>query len=128
MNRDPVVAQCFADGVDVAGKLIKRGLACDWVRFSGGHYSRNGKGRACPKDHRRTCTRDPCSRKLSGRTRRKLWVVGFVGSAWQSSTHELRAVLSSTRGKRPRLGRTALWGIMMIAATAPIIESLPSII
>src|SRR5262249_9392836 len=34
----------------------------------------------------------------------------FVGSAWQSSTHELRAVLSSPRGKRPRLGRTALWG------------------
>ena len=55
-------------------------------------------------------------------------LVGFVGSAWQSSTHELRAVLSSTRGKRPRLGRTALLGIMMIAPTAPIIESLPSII
>jgi len=36
-------------------------------------------------------------------------LVGFVGSAWQSSTHELRVVLSSTRGKRPRLGRTALW-------------------
>jgi hypothetical protein len=23
--------------------------------FSGGYYSRNGKGRACPKNQRRTC-------------------------------------------------------------------------
>jgi endonuclease YncB( thermonuclease family) len=54
-NRDRIVAQCFVDGIDVAGSLVERGLACDWERFSGGHYSRNGKGRLCPPDHRRTC-------------------------------------------------------------------------
>jgi micrococcal nuclease len=55
-NRDRVVAQCFIDGTDVAGSLVERGLACDWERFSGGYYSRGGKGRACPQDHRRNCT------------------------------------------------------------------------
>jgi hypothetical protein len=35
--------------------LVERGFACDWERFSGGYYSRNGKGRLCPPDHRRTC-------------------------------------------------------------------------
>jgi micrococcal nuclease len=54
-NRDRIVAQCFVDGKDVAGSLVERGLACDWERFSGGHYSRSGKGRPCPEDHRRTC-------------------------------------------------------------------------
>jgi len=55
-NRERVVAQCFIDGTDVAGRLVERGLACDWERFSGRYYSRGGKGRACPPDHRRTCT------------------------------------------------------------------------
>jgi micrococcal nuclease len=54
-NRGRIVAQCFVDGTDVAGSLVERGLACDRERFSGGHYSRNGKGRLCPPDHRRTC-------------------------------------------------------------------------
>ena len=54
-NRDRAVAQCFIDGSDVAGSLVERGLACDWQRFSGGYYSRSGKGRACPPNHRRNC-------------------------------------------------------------------------
>jgi micrococcal nuclease len=55
-NRDRIVAQCFVESTDIAGKLVERGFACDWERFSGGYYSRNGKGRACPRDHRRNCT------------------------------------------------------------------------
>lgn len=55
-NRGRIVAQCFVESTDVASSQVERGFACDWERFSGGHYSRNGKGRACPKDHRRNCT------------------------------------------------------------------------
>jgi endonuclease YncB( thermonuclease family) len=51
-----IVAQCFVDGTDVAGSLVERGLACDWERFSGGYYSRGGKGRLCPPNHRGNCT------------------------------------------------------------------------
>ena len=54
-NRNRVVAQCFVDGLDIAANLVERGFACDWTKFSGGHYSLNGKGRACPRNHRRTC-------------------------------------------------------------------------
>jgi endonuclease YncB( thermonuclease family) len=36
MNNNRVVAQCFVDGIDVAGSLVERGLACDWDRFSDG--------------------------------------------------------------------------------------------
>jgi endonuclease YncB( thermonuclease family) len=54
-NRDRVVAQCFVDDIDVAAVLVERGLACDWKTFSGAYYSRDGKGRACPKNHRRDC-------------------------------------------------------------------------
>ena len=50
-----IVAQCFLDGVDVAARLVEIGLACDWTKFSGGYYSRSGKGRACPHIHRATC-------------------------------------------------------------------------
>lgn len=39
-NQGRVVAQCFVDGRDVAAILVEAGLACDWARFSGGHYSR----------------------------------------------------------------------------------------
>jgi endonuclease YncB( thermonuclease family) len=46
-NRGRVVAQCHAGGEDVAAALVSRGLACDWVGFSGGHYSRRGAGRPC---------------------------------------------------------------------------------
>src|SRR5262245_58914261 len=55
-NRGPIIAQCFVESTDVAGTLVERGFACDWERFSGGHYSRSGKGRPCPKNHRRDCT------------------------------------------------------------------------
>jgi len=55
-NRDRIIAQCFIENTDIAGSQVERGFACDWERFSGRHYSRNGKGRACPKDHRRNCT------------------------------------------------------------------------
>ena len=54
-NRGRIVAQCFVDSVDIAAVLVERGLACDWQKFSGGHYSQNGKGRACPSNHRRNC-------------------------------------------------------------------------
>ena len=39
-NRDRYVAQCAVNGVDVAGKLVDAGHACDWLKFSNGHYSR----------------------------------------------------------------------------------------
>jgi hypothetical protein len=55
-NRERVVAQCFVEGTDIAAGLVKQGLVCDWRRFSGGYYSRDGKGRQCPNNHRATCT------------------------------------------------------------------------
>jgi micrococcal nuclease len=55
-NRGRIVAQCFIGTTDIAGSLVERGLACDWEMFSGGYYSRNGKGLACPPDHRLNCT------------------------------------------------------------------------
>src|SRR5262245_20434293 len=39
-NRDRIVAQCTVDGIDIAAHLVQAGLACDWIRFSGGYYSR----------------------------------------------------------------------------------------
>jgi endonuclease YncB( thermonuclease family) len=47
-NRDRIVAQCFADGSDVAKHLVEEGFACDWTKFSGAHYSQDGKGKICP--------------------------------------------------------------------------------
>lgn len=39
------VAQCFVDGVDVAGELVAGGYAEDWPYFSGGLYrDRQEKG------------------------------------------------------------------------------------
>jgi micrococcal nuclease len=58
-NRNRVIAQCFVDGTDIGGILVERGLACDWERFSGGYYSRNGKGHACPQNHRTSCQAAP---------------------------------------------------------------------
>jgi endonuclease YncB( thermonuclease family) len=43
-----LVAQCFVDGKDMATELVRQGLACDWVRFSGGHYGRVAGGAECP--------------------------------------------------------------------------------
>jgi hypothetical protein len=39
--------QCFLGGADVGGIMVERGLACDWERFSGGHYWRKFGGRRC---------------------------------------------------------------------------------
>lgn len=39
MSYDRVVAKCYLpDGSDVAAKLVEKGLALDWPRFSGGAY------------------------------------------------------------------------------------------
>ena len=37
-NRDRLVAQCFISTRDIAASLVRDGHACDWARFSGGHY------------------------------------------------------------------------------------------
>ena len=46
-NHDRIVAQCFVNGADIAVPLVEQGFACDWVKFSGGAYSSNGKGDRC---------------------------------------------------------------------------------
>ena len=46
---DRIVAQCFVDGVDIADELVEAGHACDWTRFSGGHYSRDAGRVVCQK-------------------------------------------------------------------------------
>ena len=45
-NGDRIVAQCFVDNRDMADFMVQSGAACDWAKFSGGHYSRNG-GATC---------------------------------------------------------------------------------
>jgi endonuclease YncB( thermonuclease family) len=47
-NRGRIVAQCFVDKIDIAATLVSRGFACDWVKFSGGHYAHGGAARLCP--------------------------------------------------------------------------------
>jgi endonuclease YncB( thermonuclease family) len=37
-SRDRIVAQCFLDKPDIAEEMAKSGTACDWPKFSGGHY------------------------------------------------------------------------------------------
>jgi endonuclease YncB( thermonuclease family) len=44
-NHGRLVAQCFVGDTDVGGLMVERGFACDWERFSGGHYSRKGGAR-----------------------------------------------------------------------------------
>jgi micrococcal nuclease len=48
---DRIIAQCFLNGttIDIAGELVAAGHACDWVRYSGGHYSENNTGVQCAK-------------------------------------------------------------------------------
>ena len=41
-SRDRLVAQCFINGQDIADELVRSSHACDWRKFSGGWYSRNG--------------------------------------------------------------------------------------
>jgi endonuclease YncB( thermonuclease family) len=35
---DRIVAQGFLDKADVAEEMVKSHTACDWPKFSGGHY------------------------------------------------------------------------------------------
>jgi micrococcal nuclease len=46
-----VIAQCFLNGtnIDIANEMVAAGHACDWVRYSGGHYSENNTGEQCAK-------------------------------------------------------------------------------
>jgi micrococcal nuclease len=37
-GRDRIVAQCFIGKLDIAEEMAKSGTACDWPKFSGGHY------------------------------------------------------------------------------------------
>lgn len=46
-NNCRVVAQCFSEGSDIAGEMIAAGAACDWPKFSGGHYQRIGINGVC---------------------------------------------------------------------------------
>lgn len=45
-NQGRTVAQCFVGNIDMGDFLVERGFACDWAKFSGGYYSRNG-GKRC---------------------------------------------------------------------------------
>ena len=42
-SHDRVVAQCFAQGRDIAEAMVAAGLACDWRRYSGGAYGGPGR-------------------------------------------------------------------------------------
>jgi micrococcal nuclease len=50
-SRSRIIAQCFLNGtdVDIANEMVAGGFACDWVRYSGGHYSENNTGEQCAK-------------------------------------------------------------------------------
>jgi micrococcal nuclease len=51
MSGNRVIAQCFLNGtnIDIANEMVAAGYACDWVRYSGGHYSENNTGEQCAK-------------------------------------------------------------------------------
>ncbi|WDR01905.1 thermonuclease family protein [Devosia algicola] len=57
LSYDRLVAECFLpDGRDLAGELVRIGLALDWPKFSGGKYrhlepegARNRLWRACAR-------------------------------------------------------------------------------
>ena len=46
---DRIVAQCFVSQSDLAAEMVDEGHACDWLQFSGGFYSQNGRGLRCDK-------------------------------------------------------------------------------
>lgn len=46
-SHDRTVAQCFLGDADIAEAMVSSGHACDWVRYSGGHYSRGLSAAAC---------------------------------------------------------------------------------
>ena len=35
-----LVAQCYLGDLDIADEMVRTGHACDWLRYSGGHYSK----------------------------------------------------------------------------------------
>jgi endonuclease YncB( thermonuclease family) len=47
VSSDRFVAQCFAQASDIATTMVEQGFACDRIKFSGGHYSEEGKGNSC---------------------------------------------------------------------------------
>jgi endonuclease YncB( thermonuclease family) len=46
-NKGRVVAQCFLGEEDVATIMIKARMACDWPKFSDGHYQKVGVSDVC---------------------------------------------------------------------------------
>jgi len=48
-HRDRIVAQCFLVEIDIAELMVRRGSACDWVKYSGGYYSKDSARRRCPQ-------------------------------------------------------------------------------
>ena len=46
-SKGKVVAQCFIGDDDVATIMIRARMACDWPRFSGGHYQKVGVPDVC---------------------------------------------------------------------------------
>jgi len=46
-NRGRLVAQCFLGDADIGGVMVGKGSACDWEKFSAGHYRRTLGGRRC---------------------------------------------------------------------------------
>ena len=48
-SHDRIVAQCFIGKTDVADVLVARSYACDWVKFSGGEYSKTVGRAICEK-------------------------------------------------------------------------------
>ncbi len=42
-SRDRIVAQCFIADLDIALEMARSGTACDWPKFSGGHYKVSDK-------------------------------------------------------------------------------------
>jgi len=46
-NKGKVIAQCFIGDDDVATIMIRARMACDWPKFSGGHYQKVGVPDVC---------------------------------------------------------------------------------
>lgn len=42
-SRDRTVAQCFLGDKDIAAEQVRAGHACDWSKFSSGHYRVNAQ-------------------------------------------------------------------------------------
>jgi len=46
-NKGKIIAQCFIGDDDVATIMIRARMACDWPKFSGGHYQKVGVSDVC---------------------------------------------------------------------------------